>query len=148
MAPEVALGEPYGPKVDSYSFGVLFWQIASLTTPYLGYSTKMHSERVIRGGERPKIDNTWPNTWAQLMKDCWSSQVSERPEFDHVVVILNQEVSDLLREEGVVPSRANEIKAKKKKKKTSPDDLRLDVDTRLSTSVDGPGVRKHGTNIV
>lgn len=149
MAPEVALCEPYDQRVDAYSFGILFWQICSLTTPFLGYSTKMHSERVVRGGLRPKPDSSWPLAWVQLMNECWSQDIHLRPDFEHVVNVLDEEVTDLLRAEGVVPTRANEIKAKKRKQqRRATDALRLDVDTRLSTAVDGPGVRKHNVNII
>ena len=36
MAPEVALEKPYNSSVDVYSFGILFWQITSLETPFTG----------------------------------------------------------------------------------------------------------------
>jgi len=150
MAPEVALCEPYDHRVDSYSFGILFWQICSLTTPFLGYSTKSHAERVVRQGYRPKPDKTWPETWTLLMKLCWSPDTQARPSFDHIVNVLEQEVVDWLRQEGTVPSRANEIKAKKRKmfKKEAKDAERLDTDTRLSTPVDGPTTRKNESSIV
>lgn len=150
MAPEVANCEPYNDRVDTYSFGILFWQICSLTTPYLGYSTKMHAERVIGQGYRPKPDPTWPLSWVKLMKDCWSTDILSRPDFNHVVRVLDEEVTQLLREEGVVPNRASEIKAKKRKKKrkAAKRDARLDVDTRLATTADPANVRKHDTSII
>jgi serine/threonine protein kinase len=127
MAPEVALCEAYDHRVDAYSFGILFWQICSLTTPYMGYSTKM------------------PSNWSHLMKECWATDIFSRPEFAHIVTILDEEVADLLRDEGV---GMGSIKAKKKKKKAATDAVRLDVDTRISTAVPGSGVRKTDTNIV
>jgi len=145
MAPEVALCEPYNLKVDAYSFGILFWQMCALTTPYLGYSTKMHADRVIREGYRPKPDKSWPRTWSHLMKTCWSSDISKRPEFAYIVRVLDDEVADLLRDEG---AGMGSIKAKKKTKKAAPDSTRLDVDTRISTPVSGPGVRNTEANIV
>jgi Protein tyrosine and serine/threonine kinase len=135
--------------VDAYSFGILFWQICSLTTPFQGYSTKLHSERVVRGGSRPKPESSWPLAWVQLMQECWSKDIHSRPDFDHVVTVLEEEVTDLLREDGVVPTRANEIRAKvRKEKRRATDALRLDIDTRLSTPVDGPGYRKHDVSIL
>jgi Protein tyrosine and serine/threonine kinase len=145
----VALCEPYDQRVDAYSFGILFWQICSLTTPFQGYSTKLHSERVVRGGSRPKPESSWPLAWVQLMQECWSKDIHSRPDFDHVVTVLDEEVTDLLREDGVVPTRANEIRAKvRKEKRRATDALRLDIDTRLSTPVDGPGYRKHDVSIL
>jgi hypothetical protein len=83
------------------------------------------------------------------MQECWSQDIHLRPDFDHVVTVLDEEVTDLLRDDGVVPTRANEIRAKvRKEKRRATDALRLDVDTRLSTPVDGPGFRKHDISIL
>ena len=147
MAPEVALCVHYDHRVDAYSFGILLWQICSLTTPFLGYSTKMHADRVIRQGYRPKPDSSWPSTWSHLMKQCWSTDIAARPEFDQIVVVLDDEVGDLLRDEG---AGMGAIKAKKKTKRPARDASRLDVDTRISSpSVTvGPSVRQSNATIV
>ena len=103
----------------------------------------------MRGGLRPKPDSSWPLAWVQLMNECWSQDIHLRPDFEHVVNVLDEEVTDLLRAEGVVPTRSDEIKAKKREQqRRATDALRLDVDTRLSTAVDGPGVRKHNVSII
>jgi hypothetical protein len=111
----------------------------------MGYSTKMHADRVVRQGYRPKPDSSWPYNWSQLMKECWSTDIFSRPEFAHIVSILDEEVADLLRDERF--STGN-IKAKKKKKKAATDAVRLDVDTRISTPVPGSGVRQRDSDIV
>jgi len=109
----------------------------------------MHSDRVVHAGFRPKPDSTWPLAWVQLMKECWARDVFQRPDFEHVCNVLDEEVTDLLRDEGVVPTRANEIRAKKRKQqRRATDALRLDIDTRLSTPLDGPNVRKHNVSII
>lgn len=133
---EVANCEPYDQRVDSYSFGILFWQICSLTTPYAGYSTKMHAEKVLRQGQRPPPDHTWPFTWVELMTACWSADILARPKFDHIVNILNAEVDQLIHEEGVVPTRASDIRAKNRKQKAKRGESRLDLDTRIASDVD------------
>lgn len=132
MAPEVANDQPYNETVDAYSFGILFWQVCSLTTPYAGYSQKQHAERVVLGGERPKCDATWPGSWVQLMKDCWSASIPSRPSFQAIENMLAESLQELADDDGVVPSRASEIKAKKRKKKVSSEGAKLDLDTRLS----------------
>ncbi|KAL9178298.1 hypothetical protein ACHAXT_001726 [Thalassiosira profunda] len=60
MAPEVCFAEPYNPKADVYSFGVLLYQAASLVTPFDGYSMGRHEREVLRGGSRPDV--TIPNS--------------------------------------------------------------------------------------
>jgi len=116
MAPEVAKGEPYNQKVDTYSFGILFWQICSLQTPYANLTTKTHSQKVILGGQRPRPDRSWPNGWKDLMTRCWDANIAARPEFDEISLFFEEQVEDLRHSEGEVPNRATEIKAKKRRK--------------------------------
>lgn len=146
MAPEVAKGEPYDQRVDTYSFGILFWQICSLQTPYAGMSTKMHAQKVVQQGQRPKPDKSWPLSWADLMTRSWASNMAARPDFDEIAAFLDQQAEDIQNNDGEVPSRASEIKAKKRNKPTATE--RLDVDTRISTSDDGPGVKNFDQEVV
>mmetsp|Transcript_77006 Transcript_77006/g.216036 ORF Transcript_77006/g.216036 Transcript_77006/m.216036 type:complete len:393 (-) Transcript_77006:56-1234(-) len=139
MAPEVAKGEPYNQRVDSYSFGILFWQICSLQTPFAGFSTRMHSEQVVRQGHRPRVELSWPESWSDLMNRAWHPDSASRPDFDEIAVFLDDQVDQLVNNEGEIPSRASEIKAKKKNKEAVAG--RLDVDTRLSTTEDATSKR-------
>ena len=147
MAPEVASDQPYDQSVDAYSFGMLFWQICSLQTPFAGFSEQMHAQKVVRQGQRPRPDRSWPQSWVQLMTECWSQDYKARPDFDRIVQELDNRIRELEEEDGVVPSRASDIRAKKRKKKVKPVDLQLDVDTRLSTDAD-QGVRRPENDIV
>eukprot|EP00568_Trieres_chinensis_P019549 CAMPEP_0183326608 /NCGR_PEP_ID=MMETSP0160_2-20130417/82663_1 /TAXON_ID=2839 ORGANISM="Odontella Sinensis, Strain Grunow 1884" /NCGR_SAMPLE_ID=MMETSP0160_2 /ASSEMBLY_ACC=CAM_ASM_000250 /LENGTH=402 /DNA_ID=CAMNT_0025494631 /DNA_START=121 /DNA_END=1329 /DNA_ORIENTATION=- len=154
MAPEVALGKPYNERVDAYSFGILFWQICALTTPYSGYSCKMHSDLVVGKGYRPKADSSWPAPWTELMKRSWSSDVYTRPDFEHIVGVLDEEIEEMLREDELsMPNkRSGHIHARKKKSfriKARKDRERLDVDTRITGFVaeDGPQ-KRHDVDVV
>ena len=139
MAPEVALGEPYNQRVDSYSFGVLFWQICSLQTPYAGFSTRMHAEKVVRQGDRPRIEISWPMSWSAMIERAWHQESEQRPDFDEIAGFLQDQVHDMEANEGEVPTRASEIKAKKKKKPIKAE--RLDIDTRIASPEDTTSVR-------
>jgi serine/threonine protein kinase len=55
MAPEVCFSEPYNEKADVYSFGILLYQVASLVTPFDGYSMGEHERYVLREGHRPDV---------------------------------------------------------------------------------------------
>jgi serine/threonine protein kinase len=136
MAPEVANCEPYDQRCDAYSFGILFWQICSLTTPFAGFSLNMHAERVVRLGHRPKPDSTWPTSWVNVMMECWSTDVTARPSMEVVMSILAQEVVEMEQDEGMMlPTRASEkIRAKQRKRKKLQRPNQLDVDTRLATT--------------
>lgn len=109
-------------------------QICSLTTPYSGFSSKMHAERVVKQGYRPKPDSSWPSTWVELMKECWTRDLKMRPDYIKIRNTLQDQVFLWEQEEGTIPTRGSEIRAKRRKKKVKSD--RLDVDTRISTEED------------
>jgi serine/threonine protein kinase len=96
MSPEVALNLPYDLRADSYSFGILLWQILALATPFSGYSCRMHAQYVVRQGYRPKIDKSWPMSWSKLMSTCWSGDLRDRPGFDEIFKILEEELDCMI----------------------------------------------------
>lgn len=146
MAPEVARGDPYDLRVDSYSFGILFWQICSLQTPYAGMTTKSHAEQVVRQGMRPNPDKSWPLNWVDVMSRCWDSDMDKRPDFEEVTTFLVEQIEDMENNDGEVPNRTTDIKAKKRTKPVATE--RLDVDTRISTNEDGPNMKKFDQDVV
>jgi serine/threonine protein kinase len=160
MAPEVALNRPYSLSVDAYSFGVLLWQLCSLSVPYSGFSCKMHSDMVVGKGYRPTPDQTWPESWGALMGQCWSVDHRVRPTFDRILVAMNAELEEWAASaEGFGDFMANEsgtrgvesIKAKRGKSvfkiRARKDGHRLDADTRLAKP-EGATERMHDANIV
>lgn len=138
---------PYNESCDVYSWGILYWQVCSLQTPFANYSTRQHAEKVVHGGQRPTPDKSWPAPWRELQEECWKTFAGLRPTMsqvldqvtafgealgggadDDVVDVENGgvETSGLVLQESTDTSR---IKAKKKKKATADD--HLDTDTRL-----------------
>ena len=166
MAPEVALNMPYSLSVDAYSFGVLLWQLCSLSVPYSGFSCKMHSDMVVARGHRPSIDPTWPESWGSIMTKCWSADHRCRPTFEEITSTMNAELEDWTASSEVdgdfmTNERDNDlvginrgvesIKARRGKSvlkiRARRDGRRLDVDTRLAMR-EGATERKHDANIV
>lgn len=82
MAPEVGLGKPYNLKADVYSFGVLLWQILTLSVPYADYNSQMFQEVVYKKGARPKLKKKWSNSISRLMTSSWKTEIHERPTFE------------------------------------------------------------------
>jgi len=80
MAPEVAKSEPYNQFVDVYSFGILLYEVSSLEKPFQGYSSKKHMKQVLLGGERPPT-KILPLELQRLLKECWSTNINQRPSF-------------------------------------------------------------------
>jgi serine/threonine protein kinase len=79
MAPEVSCNDPYDERVDVYSFGILLWQIAALTTPFYGMTAKNHATQVVELGYRPSLQVDWQPEWCELMEQCWRADSRLRP---------------------------------------------------------------------
>jgi hypothetical protein len=85
--------------------------------------------RIIETG--PPVGLTYIS-WIQLMQS-WSQDCKKRPSFDAIVKKLKERVREMEDEDRIVPSRASESRAKKRKKKPKPVNERLSIETRLST---------------
>jgi serine/threonine protein kinase len=97
MAPEVAKRLPYNHTVDVYSFAILMWQMFSLEQPFENYDVNKHSELVVHGSDRPKMDaKNWSSDLCSLMADSWSANIAQRPDFEYVAGILKREFSPFI----------------------------------------------------
>jgi serine/threonine-protein kinase TNNI3K len=88
MAPEVALREPYTEKVDVYSFGIMLWQMARDSLPFVGLGKTAFMQEVVRGNARPKLDRSWPEGFCSLLTSCWARDPEKRPCFAEVIAEL------------------------------------------------------------
>jgi len=95
MAPEVAKSLPYNLSADVYSFAMLFWYMLEMETPFDSYSCNMHEEKVVNQGYRPACDKSWPVEWSNLLKTAWSHNPSNRPSFEEIKRVLNDELMKL-----------------------------------------------------
>lgn len=93
MAPEIALGQPYGLKVDVYSFSIVMYQVLSLYQPYVNVQPSAFGSVVVRDGFRPPIEASWPAGLKDLLKTMWAPDNVDRPSSKGVVASLE----DLLR---------------------------------------------------
>jgi serine/threonine protein kinase len=82
MAPELLGGGVYSKKVDVYAFGVLLWEMFAREVPYIGWRAADIKDHVIKGG---RLDfpsgHGWPPLVVSLVKQCWSQDPDERPDF-------------------------------------------------------------------
>ena len=81
MAPEVGLELGYRTEADVYSYGVLLWEICSLTKPFAEFKCPVEFERAVyaHNGSRPKVKQHWPALLKETIKQCWSTLPSKRP---------------------------------------------------------------------
>jgi serine/threonine protein kinase len=105
MAPEVALGHPYGAASDIYSLSLVMYEVLSLYTPFVAIkaATVFH-ETVIKGGQRPPLDSCWPQRIQELLEQMWDDDPGKRPTSSQVVYA----VEELLRgpDKDLFPSSA------------------------------------------
>lgn len=84
-APEVLSHTRYGPKVDSFSYGVVLWEILTRKIPYENMSHMAIYEFVVTRGWRLQIPNEAPGGLRRLITRCWSKNPNDRPSFTEIV---------------------------------------------------------------
>ena len=85
MAPEIANAKPYNHKGDVYSFGMILWEILSMQRPFARIKTRDEFyDLVVHGGHRPEIGKRIPEDVAKLIRSCWNTDPSQRPNFQDI----------------------------------------------------------------
>eukprot|EP01083_Nonionella_stella_P038881 105707_1 len=87
-APEVMDPPPegYDRRVDVFSYGVLLWEI--YTRKNVFDQRCLSNINQLQQGIRPPIDNQCPQTFKDLINECWQFDPQNRPSFDRIVSIL------------------------------------------------------------
>lgn len=81
-APELLMGGKCSPKVDSYSFGVVLWEIITKQPPQRGHLREVRDEEA-------------PPAVQKLLEDCINTEVSQRPSAAEIVERLQAAVPSL-----------------------------------------------------
>ena len=87
-APEILRGQPHDESADTYSFGVLLYEIMAAKLPYEGIDTFQVVMGVItKMLPRPELppDCPFPQLSQELMFACWRETPSERPKFNAIL---------------------------------------------------------------
>ncbi|XP_062061659.1 leukocyte tyrosine kinase receptor isoform X1 [Lepus europaeus] len=85
MPPEAFLEGIFTPKTDSWSFGVLLWEIFSLGyMPYPGRTNQEVLDFVVAGG-RMDPPRGCPGPVYRIMTQCWQHQPELRPGFASIL---------------------------------------------------------------
>merc|ERR1712070_322450 len=105
MAPEVALSEAYNEKADVYSFAFIFHEMLTGCQPFENLNLVDFYTKVVLGGERPDLEDhpvsdvfrsgEYASDLASLLESCWSKSIYLRPNFQQIVMKL-EELSQLL----------------------------------------------------
>ena len=67
------------------SFGILLWEIWCRTLPFNTYSFNYEAADAICRGERPPVPSDCSSCYVDLMKQCWSHNKGQRPDFVFVL---------------------------------------------------------------
>ena len=94
MAPEIFNGWPYNSLADSYSFGVLLWEVIALVRAFASYTSNEVKDMVLKYGERPKIKDDWSTRIVRLMMSCWNSSFRKRPSMQAIAEVLQKEINE------------------------------------------------------
>lgn len=84
-APEVLSHARYGPKVDTFSYGLVLWEMLNRKVPYGEMSHMAIYEHVVTRGWRLPIAPETPECLKRMITRCWSKNPNDRPDFSEIV---------------------------------------------------------------
>jgi len=91
-APEVLTKSKFTPRSDSWSYGVLLYEIFTRGgNPYAGLSNAEVVERVLDGYRLPKPKGCNDEVY-EVMKNCWAENPQDRPNF----VLITKTLEEIL----------------------------------------------------
>ncbi|KAK9732778.1 hypothetical protein RND81_04G021300 [Saponaria officinalis] len=88
MAPEVLRNEQSNEKCDVYSFGVILWELATMSLPWSGMNSMQVVGAVGFQNRRLDIPKELDPLVARIIWECWQTDPNLRPSFAQLCVAL------------------------------------------------------------
>ncbi|XP_072300560.1 mitogen-activated protein kinase kinase kinase 20 isoform X1 [Eucyclogobius newberryi] len=88
MAPEVIQSLPVSETCDTFSYGVVLWEMLTREIPFKGLEGLQVAWLVVEKNERLTIPSGCPSSFAELMRSCWKTDPKERPMFKQILCTL------------------------------------------------------------
>ena len=74
-------------KKDIYSFGILLWEIFTENIPFNVKLSEL-KKYIIEEKLRPQVSNQLNKNIAELIRNCWDSEIDKRPNLDKILSVL------------------------------------------------------------
>ncbi|XP_017278071.1 mitogen-activated protein kinase kinase kinase 20 [Kryptolebias marmoratus] len=94
MAPEVIQSLPVSETCDTFSYGVVLWEMLTREIPFKGLEGLQVAWLVVEKNERLTIPSSCPSSFAELMRKCWATEPKERPMFRQILSTLESMSKD------------------------------------------------------
>uniref|UniRef100_A0A671Q0U3 Sterile alpha motif and leucine zipper containing kinase AZK n=1 Tax=Sinocyclocheilus anshuiensis TaxID=1608454 RepID=A0A671Q0U3_9TELE len=94
MAPEVIQSLPVSETCDTYSYGVVLWEMLTREVPFKGLEGLQVAWLVVEKSERLTLPSSCPASFACLMRSCWLTEPKDRPLFKHILSTLESMWND------------------------------------------------------
>ncbi|KAM5265095.1 mitogen-activated protein kinase kinase kinase 20 isoform 1-T2 [Hipposideros larvatus] len=94
MAPEVIQSLPVSETCDTYSYGVVLWEMLTREVPFKGLEGLQVAWLVVEKNERLTIPSSCPRSFAELLHQCWEADAKKRPSFKQIISILDSMSND------------------------------------------------------
>ncbi|OWF42352.1 mitogen-activated protein kinase kinase kinase 20-like [Mizuhopecten yessoensis] len=94
MAPEVIQSLPVSESCDTWSYGVVLWELLTHEVPFKGIEGFQVAWLVVERGERLTVPSSCPATFAKLMEECWNIEPKQRPSFRDILSRLHTMLND------------------------------------------------------
>ncbi|KAK6263048.1 hypothetical protein QUC31_008864 [Theobroma cacao] len=85
MAPEVLRNEPSNEKSDVFSFGVLLWELVTVSIPWNNLNSLQVVGVVGFMDRRLELPEGLDPQVASIIRDCWRSDPENRPSFEDII---------------------------------------------------------------
>lgn len=92
-APEVLRSDLYNEKADLFSFGTVMWELYARKCVFDGLPQIVVFQKVM-SGDMPPVGSDCDDKYRQLMMECWSVDIKQRPSFREVTERLSVLVGD------------------------------------------------------
>jgi serine/threonine protein kinase len=95
MAPEVLRGDDYSLKCDSYSFGVIVWELIVRKQPFRELNHFQLLNHVGLQGKTLQMPATAAPIWGAVASACWQRHPQLRPSFAQLDTVFRSAAADL-----------------------------------------------------